>query len=86
MQKIITKTGSYYEIKNGRWRKNGRGAWEAVWHADCVDRREIASLGELRDTPRLPIQVGMSLYIGSMDSWWLSTEIVEIQEWADAED
>lgn len=86
MQKITTKTGSYYEIKGGRWRKNGSGHWETVWHADCVDRAEIASLGELRDAPRLPIQLGKSLYIGSMDAWWLSTEIVKIEEWDDSED
>lgn len=85
MQKITTKTGSYYEIKHGRWRKNGQGGWESVWGMQGIDRLNITSWDDITnpEATLVPVQVGLSLYITSRDSWWLSTPVVSIEEFPD---
>ena len=85
MQKITTKTGSYYEIKQGRWRKNGRGGWQSVWGMQGLDRLNVKSWADITSTEGrlIPVQVGLSMYISSADEWWISTPVMSIEEFPD---
>lgn len=85
--KITTETGSYYEIEDGFWSKNG-GNREKLWYMYCFDDWPGMSFDDIpepyphltgREDKRLPIQVGKRMKIGNKDNWWVSTRIVSIE-------
>lgn len=80
---IRTKSGSRYEIDdNGICRKfNSEGTGIdsfKVFFMKAVPTT-VTQLGDVWDYPNGEPQVGMLLYIGGKDGWWLSTEVVSIE-------
>lgn len=94
-KRFTTSTGSTYEvIDDERWRKN-HGWLDRLWEFAAVppwedNRSEAVRQGLIEwsrkngDMMRWP-EVGECLYIMSRDVWWLSTPIVEIEEWEENE-
>ena len=82
--KITTVTGSKYNIDReyGIWRKNGGIPHRIDWMraVPSEERKRIASWRDLEEhsEDREPL-VGEHLYIGGSEAWWLSTEIVSIE-------
>ena len=83
--KITTSSGSKYDIdlEYGIWRKNGGVPHQIDWvrAVESGERQRIASWRDLDEhseerTPR----VGEHLYIKGSGVWWLSTEIVSIED------
>lgn len=81
--KITTKSGSRYEIDDrGICRKYNE-------HGTNVDSFKlffikaipttVTSLAEVWDYPNREPEVGMLLYIGGKDGYWISTEVVSIE-------
>lgn len=77
--RVTTETGSYYDIDGAFWSKNG-GPHERLWWGYCVPSKGYTSWAEIYAAEHHEIQVGMSLYIGNSDIWWLSTKIVSIED------
>ena len=81
--KFTTETGSVYvvDLENRTWRKDkgfverlrfyGAGV-SLTWPEESPDEWEQG---------RLPV-VGEHLYIGNSHIWWVSTEVVEMEELA----
>jgi len=79
MRKITTKSGTTYLFDNGMWKRNDE-RWLSTWSNYCVTN-EVDSWEMLHDgLHTMPIQVGLRMYTSCMDSWWLSTPIVSIEE------
>jgi hypothetical protein len=85
---VTTETGSFYEIKDGFWRKNN-GSINKTWFMYCVaeDIHEIkrleginAAWAAVHAAEELPLTVGMSMYIYGRHESYLSTPIVSIKE------
>jgi len=83
--KIKTISGSLYDIDNV----------SGVCHkydasGECIDAFKafymkaipttVKTLGEIWDYPFSKPEVGKLLYISGRESWWLSTEVVYIEE------
>lgn len=94
-KRFTTSTGSTYEvIDDTRWRKNAD--WlDPLWEFAAVppwedNRSEVVKGGLIEwsrkngDMMRWP-EVGECLYILGREVWWLSTPIVEIEEWEEDE-
>lgn len=79
---ITTKSGSRYEIDRGICRKfnsNGTAVDSfKVFFMKAVPTT-VTSVGEVWDYPNHDPKVGMLLYIGGKDGWWISTEVVSIE-------
>lgn len=84
MKKIETRSGSTYLIdeEHGFWQKNNDG-WERIWWAYSVPA-SIGSFKAAETEEKLPLTVGLRMYIGSKDIWWLSSVIDSITEVAQA--
>ncbi len=80
---IRTESGSRYEIDDhGICKKfdsdgNAIDAFK-VFFMKAVPTT-VTQLGDVWDYPNGDPQVGMLLYIGGKDGWWLSTEVVSIE-------
>ena len=80
MKKVETRSGSTYYIdeERGLWKKNNDG-WERTWWAYSVPVN-IANFANAEKEERLPLTVGLRMYIGSKDIWWLTSVIESITE------
>lgn len=83
--RVTTETGSYYEIADGFWSKNG-GPKQKLIYAYCFESWEGMSIEDVPfqrsldgEDKRLPIQVGKRMRIGNIEDWWISTKIVSIE-------
>lgn len=78
--RITTETGSVYTISNDGawWSKNGSHR-NKVWDKYCISD-EITRLNEVYTAERLPLTIGLRMYITGKDEWALSTAIVKIEE------
>lgn len=81
--KITTKSGGRYEIDDsGICRKYNE-------HGTCVDSFKVFFMkalpttvtnhGQVWDYPNRDPEVGMLLYIGGKDGYWISTEVISIE-------
>lgn len=81
--RFTTETGSTYvvDLENQTWRKN-RGFVERLhsYGAGVSVTRPWESPGDW-EQDRLPV-VGEHLYVSNPDIWWVSTEVVEVEELA----
>jgi len=81
---ILTKSGSKYDIDpNGICRKyDSRG--EMIDAFKVFYMRPVplgvGSMDEIFKLPEAGPEIGKYLYIAGRDSWWLSTEVVGIEE------
>lgn len=78
----VTDSGAEYEVDYDKqlWKKNG-GASERIWWVRGVDPeavKECRGWADVEASPEVEIRVGVRLYIGSRDVWWLSTPIKEV--------
>lgn len=82
MKKLTTRSGSVYFIdeESSFWRKNN-DQWERIWQMHCIHPEDFMKWNNKEEYERLPLQVGKKLYIAGRDIWWLSTEIVSIEEY-----
>lgn len=80
IKKVETRSGSTYYIdeERGFWQKNNDG-WERTWWAYSVPV-SICSFVDAEKEERLPLTVGLRMYIGSRNVWWLSSAIDSITE------
>jgi hypothetical protein len=87
--RITTESGSVYEINNGVCKKNGVIQFLTLW-AYCFEEEgspegsillhRIPNPFEDSDTSRrLPIQVGKRLYIGGVNGYWITSQIISIE-------
>lgn len=89
--RFTTKRGSEYLLDTDRmlWRKNF-DSYDTIWEYAAVpvwedDRREVLQVGLVEwsrthgDMFRLP-ELGECLYILGRETWWLSTEVIQIEE------
>lgn len=81
---ISTKSGSRYEIApNGVCRKyDSQGEMIdafKVFYMRPVPLN-VSSMDEIYKLPEAGPEIGKCLYIGGRDNWWLSTEVVSIEE------
>ena len=78
--KITTETGSVYTISDDGawWSKNG-GYRNKVWSNFCISD-DVTRYGEIFTTERLPLTIGLRMYVAGRDEWALSTAIVSIEE------
>lgn len=81
IQKITTKSGSFYFIDEDRgfWRKNSEQI-ERIFYAHGIYPEDLIKWHNKEPYEKQPIKVGTHLHIGSRDVWWLSTPIVSIEE------
>lgn len=81
IQKVTTKSGSVYLIDQERhfWKKND-DPWERIWQMYCINPEDFLKWNNKEEYEKLPLQTGKKLYITSRDIWWLSTEIISIEE------
>lgn len=83
--KITTESGSTYEIKHGICKKfDKEGYWLDSFKLltlkpILVEDSEIKSWADLRALPDGEPQIGLRIYIGGFDSWWISTRVVSIE-------
>lgn len=81
--KFTTETGSVYvvDLENRTWRKN-KGFVERLraYGAGVSLTRPWESPDDW-EQDRLPV-VGEHLYVYNPDIWWVSTEVVEVEELA----
>lgn len=82
--RILTKSGSRYEIDERgivkKYNSEGVGidAFKVyVMKAVPVD---VENMGEVWDLPESEPEVGKLLYVGGKSGWWLSTEVVSIEQ------
>lgn len=82
--KITTESGSRYEIEDGgvcrKYNSNGTLMDSFKVFFKKAVPTTVTSLGEVWDYPNRDPEVGMLLYIGGKDGWWLSTEVISIEE------
>ena len=85
---VTTQSGSVYEIQDGYWRKN-RGSINKTWAMHCMvedvyqiyyEEGEAAAWKAAHDAEKLPLTVGLNMYIYSKDESYVSTRIVSIEE------
>ena len=84
MKKITTKSGSRYEIDDhGICRKydskNSHVDSFKVYILKALPTT-VTSMGEVWDYPNGEPEVGKLMYIGGMDGYWITTEVVDIKE------
>lgn len=90
IQKITTKSGTVYQIANGRCQR-GDGAYSyftLIQKPYCIkneDLEGVTTWKEIYALEKHPVQVGMCLYVSGRDEWWLSTPITSIEEIEDVE-
>lgn len=88
--KITTESGTTYTIRNGICRRRGSDGCESVfkvWVLKALDRDTITTWDEVRDAPSYATPVvGKAIYIAGRDEFWLSTNIVSIEEAEQDED
>ena len=84
--KVITESGSVYEIWDGWYSKNGEPR-QKKWYAYCFESWEGMTYDDIpepypfdNEDKRLPIQVGKKMKIGNKNDWWVSTKIISIEE------
>lgn len=81
--KITTRSGSRYEIEGGgvcrKYNSNGTLVDSFKVSYKKAVPTTVTTHGEVWDYPNGEPQVGMLLYIGGMDSSWLSTEVISIE-------
>ena len=85
--KITTKSGSYYTIDRGYFAKN-KTEWHSIqelYFFKLEDLPKFRSWTEFYEVSlnMLKIshpQVGLHMYISGRDVWWISTEIISIEE------
>lgn len=81
--KIITKSGSRYEIDDHRiCRKYDRDSNHIDTFKVLVMKAvptTVSSMSEVWDHPNSKPEVGKLMYIGGMDGYWLSTEVASIE-------
>lgn len=80
---IRTESGSRYEIDDHGICKKFDSDGNAidtfkVFFMKAVPTT-VTQLGDVWDYPNGDPQVGMLLYVGGRDGWWLSTEVVSIE-------
>ena len=87
--KVTTKTGSYYNINRGLFSKNSDG-WAAMHQVFFFDIQDLpptvkgwSDFFEFSKTmPKtFEPEVGKNMFISGRDHWWISTEIVDIEEY-----
>jgi hypothetical protein len=77
--KITTESGSVYEITpRGYWSKNGN-YHQKVWLMYCISN-DVRTHSEIFATEKLPLTVGLRLYVAGKNEWALSTAIISIEE------
>lgn len=81
--KICTESGSRYEIDDhGICRKYDRDSNHTDSFKVLVMKAvptSVSSMGEVWSYPNSKPEVGKLMYIGGMDGYWLSTEVVSIE-------
>lgn len=83
IQKITTKSGSVYEIRGGRFTKNGKDMMSLYGNPFCISAEDLEKAENWVDiyaSEHLPLQAGLCMYITGRDQWWLTTPIVSIEE------
>jgi len=82
MLRILTKSGSRYEINDHGVCKKYNSEGEAVDAFKVFYMRPVPlgvqNMDEVYRLPESDPEIGKCLYIGGRDRWWLSTEVVEI--------
>lgn len=80
MLKVETVNGSTYIIDEDErfWRKND-GQWERLWWHYSVPIAAV-DFSTAEKEEHLPLTVGLRLYIGSRNVWWLTSTIEAITE------
>jgi hypothetical protein len=81
--KITTESGSRYEIDDRKICRKFNS------HGSVIDSFKVffmkavpttvTNLGDVWDHPNRDPEVGMLLYIGGKDGWWLSTKVTSIE-------
>lgn len=84
LKKITTKSGSRYEIDgHGICRKYGSdGSLVDSFKVYVLKAlpTTVTSMGEVWDYPNSDPEIGKLMYIGGMDGYWITTEVVDIKE------
>jgi hypothetical protein len=83
LMKITTTTGSVYHIEDGlcnKFSKDGeRVDTFKVWTMKPVPN-DVVVMSQLYDLPTGEPEIGKRLYLSSRSGWWLSTQVVSIEE------
>lgn len=85
--KITTKSGSYYTIDRGYFAKN-KTEWHSIQELYFFDLGDIGIIrywteffAKAKDMEKTyEPEVGKYMYISGRDVWWISTEIVSVEE------
>ena len=79
---IKTASGSRYEIADGNICRKFDGDGNLVDAFKVFKlkgvHKDVHNFAEAIDAPDCEPEVGMKLYAAGLDGWWLSTEIIEI--------
>jgi hypothetical protein len=87
--KITTERGSEYRVKDGYFSRNGGISWriQEMFFFDRKGKIKISSFDDfygLLDVDAIwkmdKPAVGLSMYVSSSDGWYMSTEIIFIDE------
>lgn len=86
---ITTKTGSEYTIKEGYFSRNGGINWriQEIFFFDRKAKGKVSSFDDFYGLIDLDAikkiskpSVGLSMYVSSSQGWYMSTEIISINE------
>lgn len=80
LTKITTISGAVYTIDHvrGLWKKND-GFWNRTLYNFCFTEVNV-SWTDILGYERLPLTVGLRMYISGKDEVWISTEIASIED------
>ena len=76
---ITTRSGAVYTVRGSIWQKNDGFAQKVLW-MHCVHPEDFGLWVDNLPYTHFEVQVGMKLYIGGKDEWWISTPIVSIEK------
>lgn len=81
--KITTLSGSVYTINDHgicvKTDKDGKGIDAFKVFVMKPIRKGVSSWREIHEAPKGNPEVGKALYIGGLNSWWLTTEVFSIE-------
>lgn len=81
---ILTKSGSRYEIDERgivkKYNSEGVGIDAFKVYVMKAVPLDVKDMKEVWGLPESKPEVGKLLYVGGKDGWWLSTEVVSIEQ------
>lgn len=75
--KVTTESGTVYVLENGWWRRNDSER-NPIWKNYSVPN-SVKTWDDVHDCKRLPLTVGLRMFIEGREEWALSTRIVSIE-------